>query len=421
MNELLKRLNKSRKAKAEAMKVLLENVGAEERSMTEDENKLYEDLESEYDNLTRQIEKLEKQQKREKDLDELQTPPLFAGDKTKTKDKTKDKTKNVDIKRYSLMRAIQAQATGDWSKAKYERKCSLEIADTLGREAKGMFVPYEVQRNVLSTANSSALVGTEHRDDMFIEALEAESIVIGLGARVLTGLVGNVDIPKALGGISFDWIAEDEDAPATDASFGTVSLTPKTIAGAVAISRKLMKQSSISVERLIEADIRRGVALAIDEAVIAGDGTGNSPIGIINTTGVNTQAISDTTNSVPTFAETVGFETALAEDNALRGSLAYITTPKINGLTKTKPIDTGSGIFLNKDNIMNGYKVVGSSLVPANKTIFGNYNDIIIGMWGVMDLVVDTATKASSGGLVLRVFQEIDVAIRHPQSFTVSS
>lgn len=419
MNELLKRLNQSRTAKAEAMKVLLENVGNEERSMTDEESKLYDDLEKEYDDITRQIEKLEKQQQREKELDELKTQPLFAGNNTKTEEKREDE--KVDVQRYSLLRAIQAAATGDWSKAKYEQEQSIKIADELGREAKGFFIPPTVQRAVLTTANSAALVGTEHRDDMFIESLQADSIIVGMGAQLLQGLVGNVDIPKALGGIDMNWIGEDADAPETSANFGTVSLTPRTIAGAVAISRKLLKQSSPSIERLIEADIRKGVALGIDTAVIAGTGIDNQPLGIMNTTGVNTQAIADTTNYVPTFAEVVGFETALADDNALRGSLSYLTTPKINGLTKTQPIDAGSGIFLNQDNKMNGYPVKGSSLVPQNKTIFGNFEDVIIGMWGVMDLVVDTATKASSGGLVLRVFQDIDVAVRHPESFCISA
>lgn len=419
MKEILKRLNKKRAELAEAMKVLLSGVDSEDRNMTKEEEELYADLDRDYDAIVEQINKLEKQEKREKELDELKTKPLFAGSNTQKEEKREDE--KVDVQRYSLFRAIQAQVSGDWSKAEYERECSIKIADELGREAKGLFIPYEVQRAVLTTANSSALVGTEHRDDMFIESLQADSIVISMGAQLLQGLVGNVDIPKALGGIEMNWIGEDADAPETSANFGTVSLTPRTIAGAVAISRKLLKQSSPSIERLIEADIRKGVALGIDTAVIAGTGADNQPLGIVNTTGVNTQAIADTTDFVPTFAEVVGFETALADDNALRGSLSYLTTPKINGLTKTQPIDAGSGVFLNQDNKMNGYSVKGSSLVPADTTIFGNFEDIIIGMWGVMDLVVDTATKASSGGLVLRVFQDIDVAVRHPESFCISA
>jgi HK97 family phage major capsid protein len=278
----------------------------------------------------------------------------------------------------------------------------------------------QVQRAILSTGNSGALVGTTHRDDMYIEALRAESIVMGMGAVMLTDLVGNVDIPKAMGGMSFSFIAEDDDSPDTDASFESVTLTPRTVSGSIAITRKLTKQSSPEIERLIESDMRAGMALMIDKAVLAGDGTGANPTGILHTTGVNTVAIADA-DGKPTFAETVAFETALAEDNALRGTLNYVTTPAINGHWKTAPIDAGSGVMINKNNIVNGYKSTGTTLMPTGKTIFGNFSDVIIGTWGILDLVLDTATRAAKGGIVLRAWHEIDVAIRHPQSFAISA
>ncbi|CAN8142206.1 hypothetical protein THIOSC15_3450010 [uncultured Thiomicrorhabdus sp.] len=69
----------------------------------------------------------------------------------------------------------------------------------------------------------------------------------------------------------------------------------------------------------------------------------------------------------------------------------------------------------------NGYSVYASTQVPVGKMVFGNFSDVMIGMWGVLDLTVDTATKAASGGLVLRAFQDVDVAIRHPESFCVTA
>jgi HK97 family phage major capsid protein len=243
---------------------------------------------------------------------------------------------------------------------------------------------------------------------------------MGMGAVMLTDLVGNVDIPKAMGGMSFSFIAEDDDSPDTDASFESVTLTPRTVSGSIAITRKLTKQSSPEIERLIESDMRAGMALMIDKAVLAGDGTGANPTGILHTTGVNTVAIADA-DGKPTFAETVAFETALAEDNALRGTLNYVTTPAINGHWKTAPIDAGSGVMINKNNIVNGYKSTGTTLMPTGKTIFGNFSDVIIGTWGILDLVLDTATRAAKGGIVLRAWHEIDVAIRHPQSFAISA
>ena len=187
------------------------------------------------------------------------------------------------------------------------------------------------------------------------------------------------------------------------------------------MTRKLLKQSDPSVEAIIRQDLILGAALAIDTAVITGTGANGQPTGIINTAGVNTVTIADVTDFSPTFAESVEFETALATDNALRGSLKWLTTPAINGKLKVSPIDAGSGLMVNSAGVVNGYGMIGSSLVPTQRVIFGNFNDVIIGMWGVLDVEVDKAALAASGGLVLRVFQDVDVAIRHAESFAIDA
>lgn len=332
-----------------------------------------------------------------------------------------------DVKRYSLFNAINAHARNDWKGAEFELECSQKVAENLGKEARGFFVPWEVQRDTMGTAASTgitdagSLVGTDHLGNSFIDALRAESIAGKLGARFLTGLRGDVDIPKLSAGATFYWLAEGADVTDSNATLASVTLSPKTIAGSVPMTRKLLKQSDPSVEAIIRNDLILGAALAIDTAVIAGSGTAGQPTGIINTGSVNTVTIADISTFVPTFAESVQFETELATDNALRGSLNYLTTPAINGALKTKAVDAGSGLMVNQGNMVNGYPIHGSSLVPANRVIFGNFNDVIIGTWGVLDIEVDKATLAASGGLVLRVFQDVDVAVRHPESFAIDA
>jgi len=424
MKEYLKKLLAQRTAKQEAMQALLDAAKTEERALTKDEGEKYDAYEREFETITADIKRTEKQIERDAQLD-LPTTRTLVTDPEEKRENPSDIP--VDTKRYSLLRAVAAQVSGNWENAEYERECSLKIADNLGREAKGIFVPYDVQRAVMATqagtgfTDAGALVGTDHMDNMFIDSLQADSFVVANGGQVLTGLVGDVDIPRSLGGVSFSWVDEDGNSTDSNMNLDSVRMSPKTITGSVPISRRLLKQSSPAVEALIQTDIRRGVALAIDTAVIAGSGITGQPTGILNTTGVSTQAVADITNGVPTFEEAVGFETTLAEDNALAGRLSYTTTPTINGLAKTKPIDAGSGIMLNTNNMMNGYPVTGTTLMPAKKTLFGNFSDVIIGMWGVMDIVVDTAAKAASGGIVVRVFQDIDVAVRHPQSFCVTA
>jgi len=331
-----------------------------------------------------------------------------------------------DVRTYSLFKAIRAQSTGNWKDASYELECSQKVAENLGKDARGFYVPWEVQRDTMGTAagtnitDAGALVGTDHLGNAFIDRLRAESVIGQMGARFLTGLVGNVDIPRLSAGASFYWLAEGEDVTDSVATLDSVTLSPKTIAGSVPMTRRLLKQSDPSVEAIIRNDLVMGAALAIDTAVIAGTGANGQPLGIIGTTGVNTVTVADA-GGVPTYPETIQFETTVAEDNGLRGSLNYLTTPTIKGALKASAIDAGSGMFVNEANQANGYPLVGSTLVPTKRVIFGNFNDIIIGMWGVLDIEVDKATLAASGGLVLRVFQDVDVAVRHPESFAIDA
>jgi HK97 family phage major capsid protein len=330
-----------------------------------------------------------------------------------------------ETRAYSLMNAIRAAESGNWKGAEFERECSLEIAERLGRDAQGFFVPFDIQRATNSdftrvtppsnTVDQANLVGTDHLAGSFIEQLRNKSSVMSMGAKLLTGLVGNVDIPKQTAGSTFGWLAEDANATDSDLTIGQATLSPKTIGGAVPLTRRLMKQSSPDIENLVRSDLIAGAALAIDLGALSGSGAAGQPLGVRNAVGINTQAV--VAAGAPTFAELVGFETAVLTDNALAGNLNYITTPAMQGYGKTTVLDAGSGRFIQEGGMINGYPVNVTNQAAANSILFGNFEDVLIGMWGVLDLSVDTATKAASGGLVLRAFQDVDVAVRHAESF----
>jgi len=332
-------------------------------------------------------------------------------------------------RRYSLLRALNAALNGDWRQAEFERECSAAIAERVGRDPRGFYVPIDIVgrpgqtegERVMNVTTGADLIATDHLADQFIESLRPASVVIRLGATVLNGLQGNVDIPRQVSSAGFQWLADDQSVTDSDLGLGSVALTPKTVAGSVAMSRRLLKQSAPSIEDIVRRDLVRGAALAIDKAALQGGGT-NEPVGIIATTGVNTQTVTKdaSLNLTPTWAEIVGFETALGADEALTGRLAYVTSASVVGTLKTTPKDTGSGLFVLEDGQMNGYPVAVSNQIP-NRLIFGNFEDVLIGMWGVLDVMPDPAAKAASGGLVLRVFQDADVAVRHPQSFCIDA
>ena len=342
-----------------------------------------------------------------------------------------------EVKRYSFFNMIRGLAFGNLEKhAPFELDCSEQVARKLDRDPQGVFVPWDILMDPgyarhdlmpmgyrappMDTGDNVHLVGTDHMGSQFIELLRTNTVVIQAGARMLTGLVGNLSIPKQADKATFYWVPEDGAATDSEVPTATVPMSPTTLAGAVPITRRLLLQSDPSAEAIVREDLVTGAGEAIDLAALEGSGAANQPRGIVNQTGVLTQAIADVGN-VPTWAETVGFETQLGEANSLRGSVSWVMTPTQVGNTKTTTKDGGSGRFIMEDNAVNGYVVRTSTQITADRMILGNFRDLLIGMWGVMDVINDTATKAPEGGLVIRVFQDLDVAVRHAQSFCINA
>lgn len=326
-------------------------------------------------------------------------------------------------KSYSLIRAIEAAATNDWSKAGFEREVSVAVADSLKREARGFFVPHDLlaERAGMSTAAGvgGELIATELRVDQFIDLVRSKAVVAALGARVMAGLQGDVDIPKKIGGANFQWLAEGQNVDVSKMDLGTVSLRLKTIAGAIPVTRKLRQQSAMSVDRLIVDELINGVAVAMDLGILTGDGLNNTPLGILKQTGI--PALEYASSGI-LFGDLVDMETKIATFNADVGALQYLTSVTQRGYAKkTKEDPSGAdSTKLWRSNEVNGYKAMASNQVPSDTWAFGDWSQIIIGLWGALDLKPDTAALAASDGLVIRVFQDCDTANRNPSSFCVA-
>lgn len=345
-----------------------------------------------------------------------------------------------DLKRYSLTKAIRAAQKDDWDGAEFELECSVELEKKTKQEARGFLLPLDIvarsvplmpgsqmQRDTMATGagaglvDGGAVVPTEHMPSMFIDSLRARAVLGRLGVTYLPGLMGDLDIPRKQSDGNHYWLGEDEDVTDTDFSLGNLMLSPKTIAQSIAMTRKLLKQSSPAIDALVLSDILDGISLGIDLAGLEGDGTGNMPLGIAASTGVNVQPIAaSATTGIPTHSELVGFETRVDTDMALEGSLSYLTTPGIYGGLKTTPIDAGSGRFLLEGTEANGYTVNKSHQLPAQRITFGNWSDLLIALWGTLDIKPDPYTKAKSDGLVIRAFQDVDMAVRHGSSFCIN-
>jgi HK97 family phage major capsid protein len=285
-----------------------------------------------------------------------------------------------------------------------------------------------------SDAAGGYLVQTENPGNSFIDRLKNKMVVYrgGAGARILSGLVGDVAIPSLTGGATFYWVAEGTGTNGTltaaDLTFGQVTMTPHTGGAATEISRTLLLQSSIDVEMMVRNQIADAIATGIDAAAIAGTGQNNQPTGAVLTSGINAIDTSGD-GSVVDWGALVDLETALAADNADEGALAYACTPELRGYMKQTPrvASTDSRMLWGDgDQPLNGYGAFVSNQMPKTLTqnsgtalhalVFANWADIYIGLWGGLDVLVNPFAHDLAGAIRVVGFQSCDVAVAHAAS-----
>ncbi len=329
-----------------------------------------------------------------------------------------------DVRRYSLMRAIQAASSGDWKEAGLEHEASLEIAKRHGRDgrtARSFFVPFDVQQRDLTVGTNSAGGYLKATDNVsFIELLRNRMVAYAMGARRLSGLVGNVTIPKQTGAATAYWLSTEATAITEgNQTFGQLALTPRTVAAYTQVSRLLQLQSSPDVDSIVLSDLSKQCAIAADLAVLAGTGT-EQPTGI-----TQTASIGSVTGTSIAYAGMLEFQSDVAGNNALAPSCGYVTTPAVAALLSARvkvsstysPLWDGSLLDAN----VCGFRGMASNQCPSATIIFGDFQQVVVGEWGVLELAVNPFDGFSAGITGIRAMYTMDVGVRYAGAFSVAT
>lgn len=340
-----------------------------------------------------------------------------------------------EVRRFSVVRALHALANpldaNARSAAAFEFEASAAAAQKMGKQARGLMLPYDVVRAsdlVKGTASKGGnLVATELLSGSFIDLLRNAMVINNMGAVTLSGLVGDIAIPKQTGAATAYWVAEDGSPTQSGQTIGQVLMSPKTVGAFTDISRKLLLQSSIDVEGMVQNDLATVLGLAIQQAGLVH--AADRPKGILGGHVATPTVVGGTNGAAPTWEHIVGLETAVSVANADVGTLAYLTNAKVRGKLKTTSKVSGQNGFIweNGDTPLNGYRCAVTNAMPSNLTkgtanncsaaIFGNWADLVIGMWGSLDLTVDTTTLGTSGAVRVIALQDVDIAVRNAESF----
>ena len=368
-------------------------------------------------------------------LDKVASKPLNVDHEVGLSDK--------EVRSFSFVRAIKALSNPQDRRAQEDAAFEFEVSEAAakkeGRTSRGLLIPVDVlygKRDLTTstasgTAKAGNLVATDLLAASFIDVLRNKMVLNTLGAQFLTGLNGNVAIPRKTSASSAYWVAENS-APteSTNApAFDQVTMSPKTLGAYVDISRRLMLQSSLDIENLVRNDLATSIAVAMDGAAVAGSGS-NKPTGVLNTSGIGSVTLG-TNGAAPTWAMVVNLVKEVETDNALTGSAAFLTNGQVKAkLSTTSRQSSGvEGNFILGPDMANlyGFPIYVSQQVPSNLTkgsgsslsamLFGVWSDLLIGQWSGIDILVDQYSGSNAGTVRVVAFHDCDFAVRHPESF----
>jgi HK97 family phage major capsid protein/HK97 family phage prohead protease len=352
-----------------------------------------------------------------------------------------------DQREYSLARMIRAQATNDWSDAGFEREMSEEVQRRTGRAARGVYVPdFAWRAGAMATAATGAVgdenvvdnfIPTVHRGDMFIEALRSKQVMANLGVTFMGGLTNRIKMPKFSAGATAAFVEElgaVADQSQTDAG---VTLQPRTMGAFVDISRLALKESVPALDQIVQDDLLRAAADLIESAAISGSGSSGQPTGILNNGDVGNVDISAGTDvAALTWADLTDLvKTVEDADGVINAqTLGWLSNPKVKAkMANTVKVASTDSIMLLNDpwNSIYGYRAEFTSNVPSNLNpgdggtdasalIYGDFSQLIVGLFGGADIMIDETTGGLAGTTRIILHQDVDVAIRNGASFAIT-
>jgi len=342
----------------------------------------------------------------------------------------------TETRRYSVMRALRAASNKDWKDAGLELECNKTISNRLNqvpKSATSFFVPLDImmrdlvrreQRDmtVAGVSGSQFLVSTDNQPGSFIDLLRNFSVALTMGVQRLSGLRGNVTIPKMTAGNTAFWLA-DENTAITESqpTLGQLSLAPKNVAALTELSHQLMTQSTPDADTLVLTSIARDIGLAVDVGILRGTGAAGQPTGIATTAGIG--AFTGTSLAAPGVLNAQG---DVAAANALYPGCGYATTPGVAELLMARPeLPTTGTTRLWKGNMLQGsifdFPAMSSAQMASATMLFGWWPSVLLAEWGVLELMVNPFSDFTRGLSAIRGWYTCDVGVRYAGAWSLAS
>ena len=306
--------------------------------------------------------------------------------------------------------------------------------------------------NTAGTATGGALIPQAFMAEV-IELLRARVVVRRLNPVIIPMPLGNMTIPRLAAGATAAYQGELDDISVSQETFDDIQLNAKKLVAIVTVTNDLIRRAPIGIEAIIRDDLTESLARREDIAFLRGDGSGNSPIGLLNLAASANKlvaapfAATDNATILTTVIGVANGARLLLEQNMSRMlRTAWIFHPQVKWFLSG--LRDGVGNFVYKDEIASGKflglpfetsqqlptnlntAVTGTAVNNGSEIYLADFADVVLGE--TYNMTVDAsdvaAYKDGSGNIVsafqrdqtvFRVISEHDLNLRHQASVIV--
>ena len=263
----------------------------------------------------------------------------------------------------------------------------------------------ELREAITVTAEGEDVVATEIYD--ILEPLRAKNVLVAAGAKFITGLVGDVQVPS-MSASNVTWEGETASAKDGGQTFTAVKLSPKRLTASVDISKPFLVQDSKSAEALIRQDIINAINSKLEATILgSAQGTTTQPAGIFN-------GVSKTT--IASFKDVCDLEAKIEDANVI-GECKYVMSNKAKAALRNMAKSAKSTELVMEGGTIDGTEVLNTSNVEEQNVVYGDFSNLAIGQWGSIDLLVDPYTKAGDAQVRLVVNAFFDAKVLRNGAF----
>lgn len=387
-------LDKKAQLKAKAQEIT-DLCKTEIRDLNDAENADLESIKAELENLNEELRNLDTSISEEK-VNEI----------------IKTKTKTKMNKEFRLLQAIN-----DIANNRNLSDVATAVVNEGANEMRKAGLSFGGQIQLPIESRSAITVSDEGEDvvvtdfENILEPLRAKNVLVQAGARYLTGLVGDVQVP-IMNASNVTW--EGETAPAKDGAgtFDHIKLQPKRLTAYIDISKQFLVQDSLDAEALIRQDLVNAINSKLEETILsASAGTTTMPQGIFYSESALT--------SVSAFTDICELESDI-EDANINGECKYIVSNKAKAALRTMAKSALTNELVMHDGNIDGTAVLNTSHVGGKKIAYGDWSYLAIGQWGGIDLTVDPFSQATNGKVRLVINAFFDAKLLRDEAIAVA-